>query len=166
MFQKTCHKAGFWEDAGHRRESGEAAFEPMNPDGHCWVSRAESQTTSRFRSLAPLQLTHRGCHVLLLPRLRLEGSHQKALLLGGNQIQTWCLLFSGFFWAVHVARGILVPRPGIEPMPPAVEGWSPNHWTAREVQEAVSFVACGKRRHFLDISFITDKGNYDVEPIY
>ena len=27
----------------------------------------------------------------------------------------------------------LVPQPGIESMPPAVEAWSPNHWTAREV---------------------------------
>ena len=28
---------------------------------------------------------------------------------------------------------ILVPRTGIEPMPLAVEAWSLNHWTAREV---------------------------------
>ena len=31
------------------------------------------------------------------------------------------------------ACGILVPRPGIELVPPAVEAWSANHWTAREV---------------------------------
>ena len=31
--------------------------------------------------------------------------------------------------------GILVPRPGIEPVPPAVEAWSPNPWTAREAPE-------------------------------
>ena len=30
------------------------------------------------------------------------------------------------------AYGILVPRPGIEPRPPAVEAQSPNHWTTRE----------------------------------
>ena len=29
--------------------------------------------------------------------------------------------------------GILVPQPGIKPMPPAVEVWSLNHWTTREV---------------------------------
>ena len=29
--------------------------------------------------------------------------------------------------------GILVPWPGIEPMPPALGAWSLNHWTAREV---------------------------------
>ena len=42
------------------------------------------------------------------------------------------------FWGVghaQVVCGILVPRPGIEPVPPVVEAWSLNHWTAREVQE-------------------------------
>ena len=33
----------------------------------------------------------------------------------------------------HVACGILVPQPGIEPMPPAVEAYSLNRWTVREV---------------------------------
>ena len=36
------------------------------------------------------------------------------------------------FWPCHAACGILVPQPGIEPTPPAVEAWSPNHWTARK----------------------------------
>ena len=31
-----------------------------------------------------------------------------------------------------MARGILVPQPGIERVPPAVEARSPKHWTARE----------------------------------
>ena len=37
-----------------------------------------------------------------------------------------------FFWLHHVACGILVPQPGIEPVPPAAEARSLNHWTARE----------------------------------
>ena len=37
------------------------------------------------------------------------------------------------FGLCHMACGILVPRPGIEPGPSAVRVWSPNHWTAREV---------------------------------
>ena len=37
------------------------------------------------------------------------------------------------FWLCHPACGILVLWPGIEPMPPAMEVWSLNHWTAREV---------------------------------
>ena len=32
-----------------------------------------------------------------------------------------------------MAHGILVPQPGIEPMPPAVEAWRLNHGAAREV---------------------------------
>ena len=38
-----------------------------------------------------------------------------------------------FFSSHYVACGILVPRPGIKPVPPAVEAESPNHWTTREV---------------------------------
>ena len=33
-----------------------------------------------------------------------------------------------------MACRILVPPPGIEPMPLAVEALSPNHWTARNSQ--------------------------------
>ena len=43
------------------------------------------------------------------------------------------LLFIFYFWPCHVACGILVPQPGIEPVPPAMEARSPNHQTAREV---------------------------------
>ena len=39
-----------------------------------------------------------------------------------------------FFSPLHgAARGTLVLLPGNDPMPPAVEAWSPNHWNAREV---------------------------------
>ena len=38
-----------------------------------------------------------------------------------------------FFLILCVARGILVPQPGIEPMPRAVGARSLNHWTTREV---------------------------------
>ena len=42
-------------------------------------------------------------------------------------------LFIYLFWLRHSACGILVPRPGIEPAPPAVEAQNLNHWTIREV---------------------------------
>ena len=39
-----------------------------------------------------------------------------------------------FFWIFgHEACGILAPRPGIEPAPPALEVHCLNHWTTREV---------------------------------
>ena len=36
-----------------------------------------------------------------------------------------------FFRLCHEARTALVTQPGIEPVPPAVEGRSLNHWTMR-----------------------------------
>ena len=38
-----------------------------------------------------------------------------------------------FFWPCHAACGILVPQQGIEPVPPAWDVQSLNHWTATEV---------------------------------
>ena len=36
------------------------------------------------------------------------------------------------FWPHFTACRILVPQPGFEPGPSAMETWSPNHWIARE----------------------------------
>ena len=41
-----------------------------------------------------------------------------------------------FFWLHCAACEILAPRPGIEPMPPALGARSLNHWTTREVPRA------------------------------
>ena len=38
-----------------------------------------------------------------------------------------------FFWLCRAAREILVPRPGIKPMPPALGVQSLTHCTSREV---------------------------------
>ena len=38
-----------------------------------------------------------------------------------------------FYFCIPMARGILVPQPGIEPVPLALEAPSLNHWTTREV---------------------------------
>ena len=38
-----------------------------------------------------------------------------------------------FFFFGYSAGGILASSPGVEPVPPAVEAQSPNHWTAREL---------------------------------
>ena len=44
-----------------------------------------------------------------------------------------CVCVCVCFWSHCAACGILVPQPGIEPTPPTVEVWSPNHWTPREL---------------------------------
>ena len=37
-----------------------------------------------------------------------------------------------FLWPCCIVCRILVLQPGIKLAPPAVEAWSPNHWTAKE----------------------------------
>lgn len=39
------------------------------------------------------------------------------------------------------ACGILVPCPEIKPVPPAMETQSPNHWTAKEIQNKLTISA-------------------------
>ena len=42
-------------------------------------------------------------------------------------------------WPTGWARDLLVPGPEIEPVPPAMEALSLNHWTARETPHHHSF---------------------------
>ena len=51
-----------------------------------------------------------------------------------------CFFYS---WPPHTACGILVSQPGTEPMPPAVEAQSLNHWIAREVLAVCLKTICG-----------------------
>ena len=51
--------------------------------------------------------------------------------LSGVPFLLFHLLFFFSFWLCHVACEILVPQPGIEPEPPALEVQNLNHWTAR-----------------------------------
>ena len=52
-----------------------------------------------------------------------------------TQLHTQYCFHSGivFFWLCPMACEILAPQPGIESLLPAMEEWSLNHWTAREV---------------------------------
>ena len=47
--------------------------------------------------------------------------------------QKYIVWFFFFFWLGWAAYGILVPRPGIEPVFPTVIAWSLNHWSTRKV---------------------------------
>ena len=47
-----------------------------------------------------------------------------------------------------MACGILVPQPGIKPMPPALEAQSLNHWTTREVLLFLIFLVLVVWRYF------------------
>ena len=55
--------------------------------------------------------------------------------------------FFFFFWLHSMACGILVPGPGIEPMPPAIEEQSPNHWAIREVPQSLIWELRSQKPH-------------------
>ena len=61
-----------------------------------------------------------------------------ASLVGEHRLQSR-RLSSWLHLVLRTARGILVPRPGIEPEFPAVETQSLNHWTTREVLALTTF---------------------------
>ena len=50
---------------------------------------------------------------------------------------TYTWVFSPTFWPCLMVYGILLPCPGIEPVPPALEAEGLNHWTAREVPKCI-----------------------------
>ena len=45
----------------------------------------------------------------------------------------FCHTSAWITWLPHASNGVLVPWPGVGPVPPAVEAWSLNRWAAREV---------------------------------
>ena len=55
------------------------------------------------------------------------------ILVGGTSLWGFFLFFFFNFWPRCLACGILVPRPGIEPVSLALGAQSLNHWTTREV---------------------------------
>ena len=67
-----------------------------------------------------------------------------------NRVQGFlCFLF---FWPRQAACGILVPRPGIKPVPPALGARSLNHWTAREVPNRVQVLDLVVSYHHIQIA--------------
>ena len=50
------------------------------------------------------------------------------------------LFLTNFFWLQGTACRVLVPQPGIEPMPPAVKVWCSNHPIASEFRNCLFFM--------------------------
>ena len=62
-----------------------------------------------------------------------------------------------------MACRILVPLPGFEPVPPAVDAWSPNHWTTREFPIiTVLYVRKQTRDSLNNLSKITKPQNEEI----
>ena len=60
------------------------------------------------------------------------------IALHGQENSPWQVIYitySFIYWPHHMARGILVPQPGIEPPPSALGACSLNHWTLAVIFE-------------------------------
>ena len=64
------------------------------------------------------------------PYSRMERQRVSLLLVSDS---FWFFFNRSFFWLWHRACRILVPPPGVEPMPPAMDTLSPNQWATREM---------------------------------
>ena len=87
--------------------------------------------------LNPFSIFKLGCLLLLLTSsLLFIFQSPVPYQIYGLNINIWLKYFLQFFFFFslhHVACGISVPWPGIEPMTPPMEAWSCNHWSTREV---------------------------------
>ena len=76
-----------------------------------------------------------------LPLLLMPGNH--SVLFCSRMSYKWkhtvCDLLMFFFFFGCTSKHEELPQPGIEPVPPAVEVQSLNHWTTREVPSMWSF---------------------------
>ena len=79
-----------------------------------------------------------------------------------------CCLLSCFIclilWPHHAACRMLAPRSGIKPTHPAVEVWSPNHWTARQVPRAAVLNLMKSIYQFYFLSCVLGFGSENYRP--
>ena len=110
---------------GHQRppsHSFSAHLTPLqSPSLRCFVSLATTSLTFLVSLLFPWLLFLLVCK---LPFLSLEFILSLLLLL----------------WAAPRGMQVLVPQPGIKPVPTAVEAQSLNHWNTRKVLPVFSFL--------------------------
>ena len=90
---------------------------------------------------APLSQSQNLSHLwpLSAPQMFISKSDSSSKL-SPNDFRS-AFVFVGFFWLCCAAYRILVPQPGMESIPLAVEVRSLNHWTIRDVPRPVFLTA-------------------------
>ena len=119
--------------------SGTYALLHGQEDGILWLTAMMNHMTDSRRSVSPKEVARAPAgHVIPgmpescfspIHSFPLRSTHYKRQ----RQIKSQ-LYYYYYFGRRCMACGILVSQPGIEPMPPAVETWSLDHWTTREDQ--------------------------------
>ena len=113
---------------------------------HTWKHKeASAGTASSYRQDGPTQLpvptvmVGRAQQAPWLDLLPTGKNSDSQPILGPSfffffkEITSYLTVYCLKFFLGHTVRYVELPQPGIEPVPPAVEAQSLNHWTTREV---------------------------------
>lgn len=74
---------------------------------------------------------------------------KKGFFTKNTHIHTHTIYMHLFIYWPYMVCGILVPEPGIQPAPPALEGQGLSHWTTKEVPSRHCFRMWGSHRKSL-----------------
>ena len=121
-----------WEGGQNHGTHCSCSSPHLEADGLVEHSQGPARQHSRHPRGAKTALVPEGkqfCRVVHAPSS--SSVHQAESDFTWDHILAWLFPFPSFFLFLETWE-ILVPQPGIEPMLPAVEAWSLNHWTARE----------------------------------
>ena len=103
---------------------------------HFLLQRMKVQSESKDTQSYPTLHNPIDCS---LPGSSIHGIFQARVLEWGATAFSASNAYMHIYRPHQEAYGILVLQPGFEPVPPAVEAQSLNHWTTREVSNANSF---------------------------
>ena len=81
----------------------------------------------------PFSTMNTTSHSLLDCKVSTENSAASLMGIPSYLTSYFSFLFFFYLWPYLEACRILFPWLGMEPSPPAVQAWSPNHWSIREV---------------------------------
>ena len=121
-----------WEGGQNRGTHCSSSSPHLEADGLVEHSQGPARQHSRHPRGAKTAVVPKGkqfCRVVQAPSS--SSVHQAESDFTWDHILAWLFPFPSFFLSLETWE-ILVPQPGTEPMLPAVEAWSLNHWTARE----------------------------------
>ena len=134
----TVQFSSFSRSSGRRNQ---VQTESQGTIHNFWQYRQEIAVPKWICIIYPSSLL---CYFMLLDLLLTQKVRSLAMspmssIQGQFVLWLTTVLFLFFFLPYHLAYGILVPQPGIEPMPPDLGAQSLNHWTTKEIPGSSSW---------------------------
>ena len=132
---KALRKEGY-ESLDHLANSQIGIIPKLRPWKYIVQNRAHTNILLAFKN----NVSAASQVALVIKKNVIEGRYQKIIWLNGILSHAFLTVLNFFFfWLCYAAFRVLVPWPGIKPLPPALRAQSLNHWTAREVSNGLEF---------------------------